>query len=102
MTDKKQDMRPFSLVFGAFGLFIGITFSKMYDMMWYHVFTLAGIFAILAPFLFGQKETIVHTEEIKKKNLKWGVIVFILATIIVWITIENRFNLETMAKTKSL
>ena len=67
MTDKKQDMRPFSLVFGAFGLFIGITFSKMYDMMWYHVFTLAGIFAILAPFLFGQKETIVHTEEIKKK-----------------------------------
>jgi len=102
MTDpKKIDPKPLLWSLGGLLAFLGAFFSRLYESQMMLAVSGLGLLFILYP-VFGMRNYSDEDTSKRKKNIRIGIIVAILATIIVWITIENRFNLETMAKTKSL
>lgn len=100
-VDKKADSRAFLYTFSLFFISGGIYLSYLSDKMIYHSLTVIGAILLLYSFIEKTRAE-YHEEDTRKRNIIWGVVIFILAIIIVWITFENRFNLETMAKTKSI
>ena len=98
--EEKIDSKAFMLTFTAFFLGMGFYLTSISGKMYYHVFTIIG--AIMTFYSFKIKDDFKYKDEAKKKNLVLGIIISILTILILWITFENRFNLETMAKTKGI
>ncbi|MCB0278759.1 MAG: hypothetical protein KDD94_04605 [Calditrichaeota bacterium] len=100
-ANKKMDSRAFLYTFSLFFISGGIYLAAISEKIYYHGLTITG-FVLLVYALFEKTRSEFHDQATRKKNIVLGIILFILAILIVWITIENRFNLETMAKTKSI
>jgi NADH:ubiquinone oxidoreductase subunit 6 (subunit J) len=98
---KKQDSRPLLAVISMFFIGLGIYFSLVLNSLVYHLFTAIGFVTFVALFL-KKKPQEDENATTRKRNLIVGTIIFLLAIVIIWITFENRFDLETMAKTKSI
>lgn len=98
--NEKIDSKPFMITFTSFFLGMGFYLSTVSGKMYYHVFTIIG--AIMAFLSFRFKYDFHFKDEARKKNIVLGIIISILTILILWITFENRFNLETMAKTKGI
>jgi 4-hydroxybenzoate polyprenyltransferase len=97
---EKIDSKAFMITFTAFFLGMGFYLTTVSGKMYYHIFTIIG--AMMAFSSFKIKNDYKYKDETKRKNLILGIIISILTILILWITFENRFNLETMAKTKGI
>ena len=100
-TEKKMDSRAFLYTFSIFFISSGIYLAYLSEKFSYHGLTLFGLVLFFYA-LFEKTRAEFHDKKTRKKNIIVGILLFILTIIIVWITIVNRFNLETMAKTKSI
>lgn len=97
----QNDGRPFLVVFGVFFVTLGVYLATGYQNVVFHLFTGAGVACFLG-LARSSKGEIGQESNTRKRNLISGTIIFVLAIVILWITFENRFDLETMAKTKSI
>jgi uncharacterized membrane protein len=95
------DSRPFLGVFAIFFISLGVYLASGYENFVFHLFTGSGVVCLLSFFL-SKRADIGQGKNTRKRNLIAGTIIFVLAILIIWITFENRFDLETMAKTKSI
>lgn len=98
----KIDKRPFLTVISLFFVLIGAYFYRLTDAWGYLVFVVSGLILIGWTFFISEAAMSIAEPAVKRKNRITGTVVFILAIIILWITFENRFDLETMAKSKSI
>lgn len=98
---KKLDSRPLLAVFSMFFIGLGVYFALVLNSLVYHLFTGIGILALI-NIVIQKKIKNEQDTNTRKRNLIVGAIIFLLAFVIIWITFENRFDLETMAKTKSI
>ena len=96
---KQIDSRPFYVVFATFFIALGTYLAAGSQNMLFHLLTALGIGSFVMIFM-SRKSSSEQDSTTRKRNLIVGTVIFLLAFVIIWITFENRFDLETMAKTK--